>query len=38
MKSLFRDDGKVSVESAKFDEMSDFMTVPNGHTFTIPLN
>ena len=27
------DDGKVSVESAKLDEMSDFMTVPNGHTF-----
>jgi len=27
------DDGKVSVESAKLDEMSDFMMVPNGHTF-----
>ncbi len=27
------DDGKVSVESAKLDEMSDFLTVPNGHTF-----
>lgn len=27
------DDGKVSVESAKLDEMSDFMTVPSGHTF-----
>lgn len=27
------DDGKVSVESAKLDEMTDFMTVPNGHTF-----
>jgi len=27
------DDGKVSVESAKLDEMSDFITVDNGHTF-----
>jgi hypothetical protein len=27
------DDGKVSVESAKLDEMSDFITVHNGHTF-----
>lgn len=27
------DDGKVSVESAKLDEMSDFITVNNGHTF-----
>lgn len=27
------DDGKVSVESAKLDEMSDFMLVHNGHTF-----
>jgi hypothetical protein len=27
------DDGKVSVESAKLDEMSDFLPVPNGHTF-----
>jgi hypothetical protein len=27
------DDGKVSVESAKLDEMSDFLTVPSGHTF-----
>lgn len=27
------DDGKVSVNSAKLDEMSDFLTVPNGHTF-----
>ena len=27
------DDGKVSVESAKLNEMSDFITVHNGHTF-----
>ena len=27
------DDGKVSVENAKLDEMSDFITVHNGHTF-----
>jgi triacylglycerol lipase len=27
------DDGKVSIESAKLDEMSDFITVHNGHTF-----
>jgi triacylglycerol lipase len=27
------DDGKVSVESAKLDEMSDFIIVHNGHTF-----
>ena len=27
------DDGKVSVESAKLDEMHDFLVVENGHTF-----
>lgn len=27
------DDGKVSVESAKLDEMSDFLVVDSGHTF-----
>jgi len=28
-----KDDGKVSVESAKLDEMSDFLIVKSGHTF-----
>ena len=28
-----KDDGKVSVESAKLDEMSDFLVVESGHTF-----
>ena len=27
------DDGKVSVNSAKLDEMKDFLVVPTGHTF-----
>jgi len=28
-----KDDGKVSLESAKLDEMSDFLVVKGGHTF-----